>query len=97
MKVFAIGSLIKPLSDEQREELMGKEVPHTLGLYLKGPIEQFWFRGDKPGPIFLMDVESIEEAKEVIDAMPIVAAGVAAYEFIPVGPLAPLGRLIAGK
>jgi hypothetical protein len=42
-------------------------------------------------------VDSVDEAKEVVGAMPIVAKGIAAYEFIPVGPLVPLGRLIAGQ
>ncbi len=97
MKVFAIGSIVKPLPDDQREEIMGREVPHTLRLYLEGPIEQFWFRGDRPGPIFLMEVDSIEAAKAVVDQMPIVVGGFAAYDYIPVGPLAPLGRLIAGQ
>jgi hypothetical protein len=97
MKVFAIGSIVKPLSDAQRDEILKHEVPHTLRLYLDGPIEQFWFRQDKPGPIFLMEVESIDEAKAVIGRMPIVTEGIAAYEFIPVGPLAPLGRLIQGQ
>lgn len=96
MKVFAIGSLTKQLPDDERAALMKNEVPHTLRMYLEGPIEQFWFRQDRPGPIFLMEVGSIEEAKAAVDAMPIVVAGVAFYDFIPVGPLAPLGRLIVG-
>ncbi|MBA2934142.1 hypothetical protein HZF05_08515 [Sphingomonas sp. CGMCC 1.13654] len=96
MKVFAIGSIVKPLSEEERERVLGKEVPHTLQLYLDGAIDQFWFRGDRPGPIFLMNAESVEAAKAVIDKMPIVAEGFAEYDYYPVGPLAPLGRLIQG-
>ena len=30
MKVLAIGSIIKPVTDEQRREIMPKEVPATL-------------------------------------------------------------------
>jgi hypothetical protein len=97
MKVLAIGSIVKPVSDTQRDEILKREVPHTLRLYLNGPIEQFWFRQDKPGPIFLMEVKSIDEAKATIDGMPIMIEGIAAYEFIPVGPLAPLGRLIQSQ
>lgn len=96
MKVFAIGSIVKQLPDDERDEILKREVPHTLRLYLEGPIEQFWFRKDRLGPIFLMEVESIEAAKAVVEAMPIMVAGIAAYDFIPVGPLMPLGRLIQG-
>ena len=35
MKVLAIGSIIKAPSDEQRAEIMPKEVPHTLKLFQK--------------------------------------------------------------
>jgi len=97
MKVFAIGTFAKPLTDEQRKEIMPKEVPDTLRLYLDGKIEQFWFREDKPGVFFLMNVESVEHAKATINALPLAAGGILAFEMIPVGPLKPLGLLIQGK
>ena len=96
MKIMAIGTLNAPLTPEQRQQIMPKEVPHTLELYLDGKIEQFWFRADT-GPIFLMTADSVEEAKATVDAMPLVAGGLAKYQFWPVGPLAPLGLLIKGK
>jgi hypothetical protein len=96
MKVFAIGSITKPISDDERQRIMPREVPHTLQLYLDGVIDQFWFRQDKPGVIFLMNVGTVEEAKAVTDAMPLVIEGVATYEFQPVGPLKPLGLLLQG-
>jgi hypothetical protein len=97
MKVFAIASIVRPLSPEQRQEIMPKEVPATLKLYLDGKIEQFFFRQDKPGVIFLMDVESVDEAKTAVGALPLAAGGFAQYEFMQVGPLAPLGLLIQGQ
>jgi hypothetical protein len=97
MKVIAIGSLPRPVSEEQRQRIMPREVPHTLQLYLDGLIEQFWFRQDKPGPIFLMNVDSLDHAKAVVGAMPLVEEGLADYEYLPVGPLMPLGRLIQGQ
>lgn len=97
MKVFAIGSGVRPMTDEQRKEIMPKEVPDTLKLYLDGKIEQFWFRDDKPGVVFLMNVESVEQAKATVNALPLAARGHLAFEMIPVGPLKPLGLLIQGK
>ncbi|HEY1611105.1 MAG TPA: hypothetical protein VGG24_17710 [Paraburkholderia sp.] len=98
MKVLAVGSIIKPVSDEQRKDIMPKEAPATLKHYLDGTIEQFWYRqGDKPGVVFLMNVESVEEAQAELDTLPLVTGGFAKYDLIPVGPLAPLGLLIQGK
>ena len=97
MKVMAVGSIIKPLSPEQRQQIMPKEVPDTLKLYLDGKIEQFWYRQDVPGVIFLMNVELVEQAKAAVDALPLVAGGFAKYDLMQVGPLAPLGLLIQSK
>ena len=97
MKVMAIATIVKPMSPEQRQQVMPSEVPATLRHYLDGKIEQFWGRLDAPGVIFLMNVESIEQAKTTIEALPLVTGGFAKYEFMQVGPLAPLGLLIQGK
>ena len=97
MKVLAIGNITKPVTPEQRQQIMPKEVPATLKLYLDGRIDQFFYRQDKPGVIFLMNVESVEQAKAAVDALPLTAAGLATYELMPLSPLLPLGLLIQGK
>ena len=96
MKVFAIGKGVKPITDEVRQQMMPKEVPHTLKLYLEGKIEQFFFTEDKPGVVFLMNVESVDQAKKIVSAMPLASAGYLDFEFLPVGPLKPLGLLLQG-
>jgi hypothetical protein len=97
MKVMAVGSIVKPLSPEQRQQVMPNEVPATLKLYLDGKIEQFWYRQDAPGVIFLMNVESVEQAKATVEALPLTTGGYVKYELMQVGPLAPLGLLVQGK
>jgi hypothetical protein len=63
MKVMAVGTL-KPLSQEQRQQYLPKEVPATLQLYLDGKMEQFWLREKEVGVIFLMSVDSVDEADQ---------------------------------
>jgi len=94
MKVLAIGAITKQLTPEQQAEIMPKEVPATLQHYLDGKIEQFWFRQDRLGVVFYLDVESVDAAKAEVGRLPLTEGGFMTYEFIPVGPLAPLGRLI---
>jgi hypothetical protein len=97
MKVIAVANIVKPITPEERQRVMPREVPATLKLYLDGKIEQFFYRQDKPGVIFIMNVDSVEQAKAAIEALPLVTEGFAQYEFMQVGPLAPLGMLIQGK
>jgi muconolactone delta-isomerase len=97
MKVLAIGSLVKQLTPEQRGEIMQREVPATLRLYLDGKIEQHWFRQDKPAVVFLMNVDSVDDAQATVSTLPLTAEGIMTFDLMPVGPLAPLGLLIQGK
>ena len=96
MKVFALYSVKAPLTPEQRQQLMPHEVPHTLKLYLEGKIEQFWFR-ETAGPVFLMNVDSVEQAKATLAKLPLVASNLATCELLPVVPLMPLGLLLQGR
>jgi muconolactone delta-isomerase len=96
MKVMAIGTL-KPLSPEQRREHLPSEVPATLQLYLDGKMEQFWLRDKEAGVIFLMTVESVDEADDLLKRLPLTAANLMTFDLMPVGPLLPLGMLIKAK
>jgi hypothetical protein len=96
MKIFAIASASSALTPDELKRHLPDEVPATLRLYLDGKVEQFWFR-ENAGPIFLMNVESVEQAKETLGTLPLVADGLMSYEFMPVTPLSPLGLLIQGR
>jgi hypothetical protein len=97
MKVLCISKWAKAPTPEQRDAILPKEVRATLKLYLDGVIEQMWFKLDAPGPVFLVDAESIDAARRQLHGLPLGQAGLMDFDFIPVGPLAPLGLLIAEK
>jgi hypothetical protein len=96
MKVFAIATPKPTLTPDKLQQYMPAEVPATLQHYLDGTIEQFWFR-EKLGPIFLMNVESVERANASLAELPLVANDLMTYEVFPVTPLSPLRLLIHGK
>ena len=97
MKVLAISKWTKAPTAEERQAIMPKEVPQTLKLYLDGVIEQMWFKLDAPGVVFLVNAESVDAAKTHLHGLPLGQAGLMDFDFIPIGPLAPLGLLIAEK
>ena len=96
MKVMAIGTL-KPLTPEQRAMYLPKEVPATLQIYLDGKMEQFWLRDKEAGVIFLMTVESVDEADRLLKGLPLGQANLLTFELMPIGPLLPLGMLMSAK
>ena len=93
MKVMAIGTL-KPLTIEDRKRYLPEEVPATLKLYLDGKMEQFWLRENESGVIFLMNVDSVEEAGTLLKALPLGKANLLTFDLMPIGPLLPLGMLM---
>jgi hypothetical protein len=96
MKVFAIASKPPIVSIEEVRRHLPDEVPATLKLYLDGKVEQFWFR-EGMGPIFLMNVATVDEAKAILGSLPLVAENLMTYEYLPVTTLSPLALLLKGK
>ncbi|HWZ52721.1 MAG TPA: hypothetical protein VNW54_14775 [Granulicella sp.] len=93
-KYLAIGTFPKPLTQEQFNQYMPKEVPATLQLYLDGKMDQFWLRQDGRGVVFVMTTDSREEAESLLQALPLGQADLLRFELIAIGPLTPLGALM---
>ncbi len=94
-KVLAIGQFTTPPTPEQIREFFPKEVPATLRLYLAGKIDQWWIRQTQTGAVFLMNVTSVEEARALMEKLPLGQAGLMKHEFIELGPLTPLHLLLS--
>jgi len=93
-KVLAIGEVTHPLTTEERATIMPHEVPDTVQLYLDGKIDQWWFRQDGKGVVFLMNVTSVEEAHALLEKLPLGQAHLMSFTLMPLGPLAPLRVLL---
>jgi len=96
-KILAIGQFTKPPTPEQIEELFPKEVPATLRLYLAGKIDQWWIRQTQTGVVFLLNVTSLDEARVLMEKLPLGEAGLMKHEFIELGPLTPLHLLLTDR
>jgi hypothetical protein len=93
-RILAIGQFTKPPTPEQIKQFFPKEVPATLRLYLAGKIDQWWIRQTQTGPVFLLNVTSVEEARALMEGLPLGRAGLMKHEFIELGPLTPLHLLL---
>jgi hypothetical protein len=84
-KVLAIGSWTAKATPETRPAIMSSEARDTLRLQLTGKI----------GAVFLMNVADPAEAHKLLEDLPLGRAGMMTFELIPMGPLWPLGLLLA--
>ena len=94
-KVLAIGSWTAKATPESRPAIMPFEARDTLRLELAGKIDQWFAKSDGSGAVFLMNVTDPAEAHKLLEDLPLGRAGMMTFELIPVGPLWPLGLMLA--
>jgi hypothetical protein len=94
-KILAISHAVgNQPSREQFAAILQREVRSTVGAYLDGKIDQWYFRTDGKGVVFVVNATSVDDAKAVLEQFPLGKAGLMAFDYIPLGPLGPL-RLLA--
>lgn len=81
---------------QQIMPVIPEEIRATVRLYLDGKIREWYSRGDGRGVIFLIDAKTEDEARAVMETLPLAKAHLMDHEYIPVGPLMPLRALDPG-
>src|ERR1700761_8873989 len=75
------------VTPEQIRAVLPSEVPATVKLYLEGKIRQWFSRGDGKGVIFLVNAKTEDEARDILETLPLAKEGLMDHQYIPVGPL----------
>ena len=95
-EVMVILTIKQGVTRQQIMNIMPDEIRATVKLYLDGKIRQWYSRGDGNGVIFFIDATTVDQARAVIDTLPLSKENLMDHEYIPVGPLMPLTALIGG-
>jgi hypothetical protein len=96
-KTTEVMVMLTPRQAVTRQQIiavMPSEIRETVKLYLDGKIRQWYSRGDGKGVIFLIDAKTEDEARAVMETLPLSKAQLVNHEYIPVGPLMPLLGLL---
>jgi len=93
-KVLAIGNWTAKATPETRPPVMPSEARDTLRLQLAGKIDQWFAKTDGSGAVFLMNMTDPAEARALLEQLPLGRAGMMTFQYIPIGPLWPLGLLL---
>jgi hypothetical protein len=96
-KITGVLTMLSPkqgVIPEQIMKIMPAEIRATVPLYLDGKIQQWFMRGDGRGAIFIMNCKDVAEARALIESLPLSQANLVDGQYIPVGPLLPLGILL---
>jgi hypothetical protein len=93
-EVMVILTAKQGITRQQIMVIMPSEIRETVKLYLDGKIHQWYSRGDGKGTVFLIDAKTPDEARAVMETLPLSKEHLMDYEYIPVGPLMPLMGLM---
>ena len=82
------------VTPQQIMAVIPEEIRATVKLYLDGKIRQWYSRGDGKGVNFLVDAKTEDEARAIMETLPLAKEQLLDDEYIPVGPLMPLRALM---
>ena len=93
--VLVIETARQGVNPQQIMAVIPAEIRATVKLYLEGRIREWYSRGDGRGVVFLVDAKSEDEARELIEELPLAKEHLMDHLYVPVGPLMPLKMLMA--
>jgi hypothetical protein len=96
-EVMVIQTVKQGVTRQQIMATMPSEIRETVKLYLDGKIRQWYSRGDGKGVVFLIDAKTEDEARAVVETLPLSKEHLMDHEYIPVGPLMPLMGLMGAQ
>src|SRR3974390_1024063 len=92
--VIVIQTAKQGVTPQQVMAVIPAEIRATVKLYLDGKIRQWNSRGDGKGVVFLVDAKTEDEARAIMETLPLAKEQLMDHEYIPVGPLMPLRALM---
>ena len=93
-EVLVIQTPKQGVTFQQIIAVMPSEIQATVKLYLDGKIREWYSRGDGKGVIFMVEAKTEDEARELMETLPLAKEQLMDHQYIPVGPLMPLRMLI---
>jgi len=69
------------------------EAHRVWELYQSGVLREIYFRGDRAHAVLILECGSLDEARAVLDTLPLVKTGLIAFEVTALLPYPGLARL----
>jgi hypothetical protein len=94
LEVLVILTPRQGVTVQQVMTVLPAEIRATVKLYLDGKIRQWYSRGDGKGVLFFLQAQTEDEARAIMENLPLAKEQLMDHQYIPVGPLMPLRMLL---
>ena len=95
MKIIAIEHDAPGLSEADFLPHLKAEAARAWQLTQAGVLRELYFRQDRPEAVLVLESASLDEARQVLDSLPLVKHGLITFELIPLKPYPGFERLFA--
>ena len=96
MKILAMEVEVEGIRPRQYEPHLKAEAQRVWELYQNGVIRELYFRADRSEAVLMLECTNMDEAKQILESLPLVKAGLITFEVIPLVPYPGFARLFAG-
>ena len=93
MKILAFEKELPNSNPERFAPLLKDEAARVWELYRGGKVREMYFRGDRDEAVLILECADVGDAKELLDSLPLVQAGLIEFEIISLIPYPGFERL----
>jgi len=93
MKILALEHELPEIAPEQFQPHLKHEAARVWELTQAGILREAYFRQERTEAVLILECAGAAEAREVLDTLPLVQAGLITFEIIPLIPYSGLSRL----
>ena len=97
MKILAVEKEYPRFGADAFKPHLKSEAARVWELYQAGIIREAYFRQDRPEAVLMLECANIEEAREILNSLPLVKEKLIAFEIIPLKPYSGFSRLFSSE
>ena len=93
MKILAMEIETEGVKPEQYRPHLKAEARRVWELYQSGAIRELYFRADRSEAVLILECTDGNEARQILESLPLVQAGLITFDVIPLIPYPGFARL----
>ena len=97
MRILALEDEVAGATADACAPHLAAEAARAWELHQAGIIRELYFRADRSSAVLLLECADAEEARRHLATLPLVAAGLIAFEIVPLRPYPGFARLFAER
>jgi muconolactone delta-isomerase len=95
MKIIALETEVPGTPAEQFQPYLHAEARRAWELMQSGALREIYFRADHHTAVLILECADVDAANNLLATLPLVRAGLIAFEVIPLAPYPGFARLFA--